>query len=182
MKNSSIKTILTTLIVLLIISTALVIFKKNEAFSSFSSNAAPYYGDKIIDSSQFLKDSKIPTQNMEGCYLNKYEVCPDLNGSFVQCTNNFMPLPREDNCDCFNRTFEMCPSPYKISEKKYYNLIKNSDLKKEMPKPVGNFTPKQGALDTRINVWNYNGPYKPFTAQCVSSYCGQNAGPSCENP
>lgn len=175
-------TIFTTLTILILSSFILIIYKKKEKFYSLAANAAPFNGDKIEDSQEFLKESQIPTQNMEGCYLNKYEVCPNLNGSFVQCTNNFLPLPREDNCDCFNRTFEMCPAPYKISEKKYYNLIKNSSLHKEMPKPVGNFTPKQGPTDTRINMWNYDGPYKPFTAQCVSSYCGQNAGPSCENP
>lgn len=182
MKSSSLNTIFSTLTILIIVSALLVFYNKKELFSSFSSNAAPFHEDKIIDNNNFLKESKIPTQNMEGCYVNKYEVCPNLNGSFVQCTNNFLPLPREDNCDCFNRTFEMCPSPYKISEKKYYNLVKDSPLNKEMPKPVGNFKPNQGPTDTRVNIWNYDGPYKPFTAQCVSSYCGQNAGPSCENP
>lgn len=70
-----------------------------------------------------LVDSSVPTLNTYQCWLSKEFECPTKNGSFLQCTNNYIPQPDEKNCDCSNRTFEMCPFPYKISENKYYKEI-----------------------------------------------------------
>ena len=47
-----------------------------------------------------------------------------MNGTYLQCTNNYIPKPSEYNADCGNRTFEMVPPPWKISENCYYDKIK----------------------------------------------------------
>ena len=82
---------------------------------------------------KFVKDSfkelnlnscQVPTLNTEQCYKSRYYECPIANGSYLQCTNNYIPKPTEYNSDCGNRTFDMVPYPWKISENCYYNKIR----------------------------------------------------------
>lgn len=70
-----------------------------------------------------LYNCQVPTINTEQCYKSRYYECPIVNGSYLQCTNNYIPKPLEYNADCGNRTFEMVPFPWKISENCYYNKI-----------------------------------------------------------
>lgn len=71
-----------------------------------------------------LKECQVPTLNTEQCYKSREYECPIVNGSYLQCTNNYIPKPNEYNADCGNRTFDMVPEPWKISENCYYNKIK----------------------------------------------------------
>ena len=80
-----------------------------------------------------LKSCQVPTLNTEQCYKSRYYECPIVNGSYLQCTNNYIPKPKQYNADCGNRTFDMVPSPWKISENCYYNKI-NFDRNKEFDK------------------------------------------------
>lgn len=64
---------------------------------------------------------QVPTLDSWQCYLSKYNECPIKNGSYLQCTNNYIPKPSTNNCNCDNRTFDMCPYPYKLSENCYYH-------------------------------------------------------------
>lgn len=82
-----------------------------------------------------LINASVPTLNTYQCWLSREFECPTKNGSYLQCTNNYIPKPTEKNCDCGNRTFEMCPYPYKISENKYYNEI-GFDRRKEFGKLI----------------------------------------------
>jgi hypothetical protein len=70
-----------------------------------------------------LSKCQVPTLNTEQCYRSRFYECPIVNGSFLQCTNNYIPKPNEYNADCGNRTFDMVPYPWKISENCYYNDI-----------------------------------------------------------
>jgi hypothetical protein len=70
-----------------------------------------------------LRKCQVPTLNTEQCYKSRYYECPIVNGSLLQCTNNYIPKPDEYNADCGNRTFDMTPYPWKISENCYYNKI-----------------------------------------------------------
>jgi hypothetical protein len=70
-----------------------------------------------------MKKCQVPTLNTEQCYKSREYECPIVNGSYLQCTNNYIPKPKEYNADCGNRTFDMVPSPWKISENCYYNKI-----------------------------------------------------------
>ncbi len=70
-----------------------------------------------------LKKCQVPTLTTEQCYRSRYYECPIANGSYLQCTNNYIPKPNEYNADCGNRTFDMVPYPWKISEDCYYNNI-----------------------------------------------------------
>jgi hypothetical protein len=70
-----------------------------------------------------LVESQVPTLNTQQCWMSKEFECPPKDGSYLQCTNNYIPKPEQKNCDCSNRTFEMCPFPYKISENEYYKKI-----------------------------------------------------------
>jgi hypothetical protein len=70
-----------------------------------------------------LSKCQVPTLNTEQCYKSRYYECPIVNGTYLQCTNNYIPKPNEYNADCGNRTFDMVPYPWKISENCYYNSI-----------------------------------------------------------
>lgn len=70
-----------------------------------------------------LTQCMVPTLNTEQCYKSRYYECPIVNGSYLQCTNNYIPKPSDYNADCGNRTFDMVPYPWKISENCYYNKI-----------------------------------------------------------
>ncbi len=62
---------------------------------------------------------QVPSLTTSQCLLTQYNQCPQINGSYKQCTNNYIPNPSQKHCSCKNRTFEMCPYPFKISEKCY---------------------------------------------------------------
>jgi len=80
-----------------------------------------------------LNKCQVPSLNTEQCYKSRYFECPIVNGSYLQCTNNYIPKPNTYNADCGNRTFEMVPYPWKISEDCYYNKI-NFNREKEFGK------------------------------------------------
>jgi hypothetical protein len=71
-----------------------------------------------------LNSCQVPSLNTEQCYKSRYFECPIVNGTYLQCTNNYIPKPEKYNADCGNRTFEMVPYPWKISENCYYDKIK----------------------------------------------------------
>ena len=85
------------------------------------------------DIDNILSSCQVPNLNTEQCYKSKFFECPIINGSYLQCTNNYIPKPTEYNADCSNRTFEMVPYPWKISENCYYNKI-NFDRNKKYDK------------------------------------------------
>jgi hypothetical protein len=66
------------------------------------------------------KNCQVPTLNTDQCYNTRFWECPRFNGSYKQCTNNYMPKEPTGRCDCRNRTFEMCPEKYKVSDKCIY--------------------------------------------------------------
>ena len=70
-----------------------------------------------------LNSCQVPNLTTEQCYKSRFYECPIVNGSYLQCTNNYIPKPNMYNADCENRTFEMVPYPWKISENCYYNKI-----------------------------------------------------------
>jgi hypothetical protein len=70
-----------------------------------------------------LNECQVPTLNTEQCYKSRTYECPIVNGTYLQCTNNYIPQPNYYNADCGNRTFDMVPYPWKISENCYYNKI-----------------------------------------------------------
>jgi hypothetical protein len=83
---------------------------------------AGYLNYEKIDSN-ILNECQVPTLNSEQCYKSRFYECPIVNGSYLQCTNNYIPKPDVYNADCANRTFDMVPYPWKISENCYYNKI-----------------------------------------------------------
>lgn len=70
-----------------------------------------------------LEKCQVPTLNTQQCYTSNQYECPIVNGSYLQCTNNYIPKPNEFNAPCNNRTFEMTKPSEKISENCYYNQI-----------------------------------------------------------
>ena len=105
-----------------------------------------------------LKMCQVPTLSMEDCFKTEFNKCPKYNGSYDQCTNNYIPDPNQKNCPCDNRTFEMCPKPFKISEKCYNNHM-NKILNKNNDIQVDNENP-------RVNMWKGNIKNDNFFIQC----------------
>ena len=83
----------------------------------------PINYNNTTDNFNVMKKCQVPTLNTEQCYKSREYECPIVNGTYLQCTNNYIPKPQEYNADCGNRTFDMVPSPWKISENCYYNKI-----------------------------------------------------------
>ena len=94
-------------------------------------NPINYYNK--TDNFNDLKKCQVPTLNTEQCYKSREYECPIVNGTYLQCTNNYIPKPKEYNADCGNRTFDMVPYPWKISENCYYDKI-GFDREKEFKK------------------------------------------------
>ena len=89
-----------------------------------------YKSKKINTNVNFIKENQNPFDkcqvgnlNTEQCYKSKFFECPIVNGSYLQCTNNYIPEPKIYNAPFENRTFEMTPYPFKLSENCYYNNI-----------------------------------------------------------
>ena len=106
---------------------------------------------------EILDHCKVDDLNQQQCLETEYNPCPQLNGSYDQCTNNVVPPPPSFNCPCDNRTFEMCP--HKYSQKCLYHKLDNcTDCTSK--------TPIQGTK-SRINMWKYAGEDpKDFIIQC----------------
>jgi hypothetical protein len=68
---------------------------------------------------QMIQCQRPPT-TQEHAWYSKAFLCPPSNGSYQQCTNHYIPTFEKENCDPMNRTYEMCPYPYAISEACYY--------------------------------------------------------------
>ena len=83
----------------------------------------PINYNNTTDNFNDLKKCQVPTLNTEQCYKSREYECPIVNGTYLQCTNNYIPKPKEYNADCGNRTFDMVPAPWKISENCYYDKI-----------------------------------------------------------
>jgi hypothetical protein len=113
------------IIILIIIILVLYRNKNNDTFVNINNNT-----NKDIVDMNVLAKCNVPNLNTEQCYKSRYYECPIVNGTYLQCTNNYIPLPKEYNADCGNRTFEMVPYPWKISENCYYNNIGFNRAKK----------------------------------------------------
>jgi hypothetical protein len=94
--------------------------------TSSTSNSTEYDFNHLKD----LEECQVPTLNTEQCYRSRFYECPIVNGSYLQCTNNYIPEPKDYNADCGNRTFDNVPAPWKISENCYYDKIKFDRNKK----------------------------------------------------
>ena len=86
-------------------------------YLNFINNNNPEISQNAFDKCQ------VGNLNTEQCYKSKFYECPIVNGSYLQCTNNYIPEPKIYNAKCENRTFEMTPYPFKLSENCYYNNI-----------------------------------------------------------
>jgi hypothetical protein len=93
-------------------------------FTNYSSTIYNNQHEYTPANEEALKACQVPTLNSEQCYKSREYECPIVNGTYLQCTNNYIPKPSEYNADCGNRTFEMVPFPWKISENCYYDKIK----------------------------------------------------------
>jgi len=109
---------------------------------------------------QALIKCQVPALTMSKCLSTEYYKCPRFNGSYKQCTNNNIPNPDENNCPCKNRTFEMCPFPFRISEKCYNNIHKKDANKDTNSLPINKNNP-------RINKWKGDITNNNFLIQCA---------------
>ena len=111
-----------SIIMLLIIAIYLLTYMKKYNIEKIMENAnfVNYYEKNDV---QVLNECQVPTLNTEQCYKSREYECPIVNGTYLQCTNNYIPQPNYYNADCGNRTFDMVPYPWKISENCYYNKI-----------------------------------------------------------
>jgi len=109
------------IMILIFLIYLLICMKKNNIEKIMeNANFVNYYEKNDVKA---LNECQVPTLNTEQCYKSREYECPIVNGTFLQCTNNYIPQPNYYNADCGNRTFEMVPFPWKISENCYYNKI-----------------------------------------------------------
>jgi hypothetical protein len=87
---------------------------------------------EIIPSTQILSEEDafvrchVPTLNSTQCWQSRFFECPVTNGSYAQCTNNYVRLPKNGNapCETGRAGFEMAPPKMKLSENCYYQSTK----------------------------------------------------------
>ena len=111
---------LITVLLLIILWLILLHFKKQIIEEVGFTN---YFDNGNVPEYDNLDKCQVPTLNTEQCYKSRFYECPIVNGSYLQCTNNYIPKPDNFNAPCENRTFEMTAYPKKISENCYYTNI-----------------------------------------------------------
>ncbi len=67
-----------------------------------------------------IRTSQVPTLTSEQYYRLRFQQCNPYNGSYCQCTNNYIPLPTSGYCQPYNRGMEVCPYPYKVADALLY--------------------------------------------------------------
>jgi len=114
------KTIIFIIIIILFLVYLYSILKTDTSVKSddFRPAGINYIEKKMLD------ECRVPTLTGDKCFFTEYNRCPRYNGSYDQCTNNYIPEPNQNNCPCNNRTFEMCPKQFKISEKCYNEKLR----------------------------------------------------------
>ncbi len=98
----------------------------------FLKNTLTVKEDNIEIDNQILSEEDafvrchVPNLNTQQCWESRYFECPVTNGSYKQCTNNYIRLPKDGNapCETGRAGFEMAPSKYKLSENCYYQSTK----------------------------------------------------------
>lgn len=110
-------------IFLIILWLSLLYFKRNIYTVLEEAGFTTYNNHIDVVNQEALNTCQVPTLNTQQCYASRNYECPIVNGSYLQCTNNYIPKPNTFNSDCGNRTFDMVPYPQKISENCYYNKI-----------------------------------------------------------
>lgn len=115
--------------------------------------------DSCCDLDQIMDKCHIPDVSQQLCYYTENDLCPKYNGSYKQCTNNYLPAQNTKTCPCNNRTFEMCPYKYKVSQSCVTNKIKNC-LKNEL------HITKNDIDKPRVNKWKYQDKDDYFMIQC----------------
>lgn len=96
--------------------------------------------------------AKIPNVGGMGCLLTEYNRCPKFDGSYKQCTNNYIPQPQYGNCPCHNRAFEMCPQKWKVAANVY-----EEGAAACKPEVVDIYNPENESNRARVNWWRYKG-------------------------
>ncbi len=94
---------------------------------------------KILSEEDAFVRCHVPTLNTQQCWQSRYFECPVTNGSYAQCTNNYIRLPKGGNapCETGRAGFEMAPPKLKLSENCYYQSTKLiSEQNKDMNKHV----------------------------------------------
>ena len=91
---------------------------KNRNIKTFNS-----LNTQIKPNNNLLNYCNVPVLNTEQCFKSKFNKCPNTNGSYSQCTNNYIPSPDTFNALCENRTFEMA-DPFKRISDNCYNILK----------------------------------------------------------
>ncbi len=71
----------------------------------------------------------VPALNTQQCWQSRHFECPVTNGSYAQCTNNYVRIPSGEKggnapCETGRAGFEMAPPKMKISENCYYQTTK----------------------------------------------------------
>ncbi len=99
-----------------------------------------------------LDKCQVPTLSTSQCFWSEYYKCPKYNGSYAQCTNNYRSLDKI--CECQNRGFEVCPYPYKISEKCYQEALQGCKSP-TLPQQ------KYSGENLRVGMW-YSDTKNPF--------------------
>jgi len=79
------------------------------------------------------------------CWATQVFPCPKYNGSYMQCTNNFIHPVNMTNCQ--ERSYEYAPKDERLSEKCVYQNVFPFAVKKDIP---NNTTP---SIFPRVNMW-----------------------------
>ena len=98
-----------------------------------------FYKKQIIKNNNLIDNNLIDIvnkpKNQQQCYEYKQNYCDNINGNYIQCTNNYK-YPLQCQCDQNSLNLDICDSKYNI------NHIDNNNI------------PKLNLCTTRVNIYN----------------------------
>jgi hypothetical protein len=93
---------------------------------------------------------KIPVLRADRCYETKKPLCPQYDGTYIQCTNNIIPPYNVVNCN--SRAVEVSIPDERLSEKclytDRYDLINYKKYFED-----SKYYPNSPSIFPRVNLW-----------------------------
>jgi hypothetical protein len=111
-----------------------------------------YHYKKFIE--HFLinrsKECQIPVLRSDRCFETKKQLCPQYDGTYLQCSNNILPPYNVVNCN--SRAVEVSVPSERLSEKCLYNNL-NESIKYKRYYNDSNYYPNNPSIFPRVNLW-----------------------------
>lgn len=154
-----------TTLLLFIILIYLITYNFNETQNNIQKNLKNLKKvDRVFSKSNPYEECQSGALTSQQCWEQRVFKCPRYNGSYKQCTNNYVPEPRSNYCSCTGFR-DVCPWPYELNSTCFNKEVGNP-IPKEFKHPV--LIENNVHNPPRINIYNSDTPQQKsiFFTQC----------------